>query len=232
MKFELAGLSVMICMPTHRDLPPQTVCSMLETQHELLARGIPFEFQMQVGGSLVHHSRTKCAHLFLKSECNRLFWIDSDIVWSPQDFCRLLAMSTKMECVSAIYPSKSDPADFYLRCDDINAPIEANEFGCLPLKGLGLGFTVVHRKVIEELSEKAPKRKINGIDELIPSIFRLDHEGDEERGEDMAFFSDVRALGYKVHLDPAISLGHIGPKEYRADFMGLLKATPPKELAA
>ena len=31
----------------------------------------------------------------------------------------------------------------------------------------------------------------------------------------MAFFADVRALGYAVNLDPSISLGHIGPKEYQ-----------------
>ena len=231
MKFDLAGLSVMICMPTHRDIHPKTVGALLETQHELIARGLQFEVQMQVGGSLVHHSRSKCAYLFLKSDCNRLFWIDSDMVWSAADFFRLLAMSTKMECVSAIYPSKSDPADFYLRVNDLSEPFEANEYGCFSLNGLGLGFTVVQRKVIQQLSDNAPKRKFNGMDELLPSIFRLDHEGDEERGEDMAFFSDVRALGYKVHLDPSISLGHVGSKEYRADFMDLLKATP-KELAA
>lgn len=232
MKFDISGLRPMICMPVHRDLHPLVVSALMETQREIIARGLPFDLQMQVGGSLVHHSRSKCAHLFLKSDCNRLFWIDSDIVWRPDDFCRLLAMSTKMECISAIYPSKSDPAAFYLRVDDINAPVQANEYGCLPLKGLGLGFTVVHRKVIEQLSDSAPKRKINGVDEPIPSIFRLDHDGEEERGEDMAFFSDVRALGYTVNLDPSISLGHIGPKEYRADFSASLKVEKAPRLVA
>jgi hypothetical protein len=36
----------------------------------------------------------------------------------------------------------------------------------------------------------------------------------EERGEDAIFFSDVRALGYKVWIDPTIRLGHVGPKIY------------------
>jgi hypothetical protein len=40
----------------------------------------------------------------------------------------------------------------------------------------------------------------------------------EERGKDAMFFSDVRALGYKVWIDvwidPTIKLGHVGPEIY------------------
>jgi hypothetical protein len=34
-------------------------------------------------------------------------------------------------------------------------------------------------------------------------------------GEDVAFFADVRALGFKVWLDATINLGHVGAKVYR-----------------
>ena len=49
----------------------------------------------------------------------------------------------------------------------------------------------------------------------IPSIFRCDDEGGEARGEDFAFFADVRALGYDVCLDPRALLGHVGTKNYK-----------------
>jgi hypothetical protein len=31
----------------------------------------------------------------------------------------------------------------------------------------------------------------------------------------MAFFADIRELGHKVWLDPAVNLGHVGTKEFR-----------------
>jgi hypothetical protein len=39
------------------------------------------------------------------------------------------------------------------------------------------------------------------------------------RGEDGAFFDDIRALGHKVWLDPTIELGHVGTKVYRVASM-------------
>ena len=177
---------------------------------------------MQVGCSLIHHARTKVCHRFLQSDANRLFWIDSDIEWKISDFLRLLALSTKLECVSGIYSAKTDPPVFFVNVDDPTGELETNEYGCLPMKGLGIGFTVIQRKVIQELSARAPLRRYPGFDEKIPKVFRCDDDGDDDRGEDMAFFSDVNALGYKVWLDPSIVLGHIGPKVYSAKFTDYL----------
>ena len=50
-------------------------------------------------------------------------------------------------------------------------------------------------------------------------IFRFDEPNGEARGEDIAFFADVCDLGYKVNLDPTVTLGHIGEKEFRASFL-------------
>ncbi len=58
-----------------------------------------------------------------------------------------------------------------------------------------------------------------GRDKPIARIFRCDSDKGWFRGEDMAFFADVRALGYQTNLDPQIDLGHIGPKEYRGSIL-------------
>ena len=221
MKFDMAGVSVMLAMPTHRDINPLTVRSLLETQEACIKRGIQLEVQMQVGTSLVHHARTKAADLFLRSECNRLFFIDSDIVWSGDDFIRMVALSTRMECVTAIYTCKVDPPRFCLNVDDPTAVMKTNEFGCLPMQGggMGLGYTIIQRGVIEELSAKAPLAKFPDIDQPVSYVFRCDIHNGDARGEDMAFFADVRDLGYVVNLDPHVTLGHVGAKEYRASIL-------------
>lgn len=213
----------MIAMPVSRDIPPSTVKSLLETQAECLRRGMSIDIEFNVG-STVFHARSQRAHAFLKSPCNRFFQIDSDMVWTADDFMRLVALSTKMDCVCGIYTARCDPPKFFINVDDLHAPMVANEYGCLPIKGCGLGFTIVTRRVIEQLAEKAPKIWFpQAPDEKVAKIFRFDEPNGEARGEDMAFFQDVLDLGYSVNLDPNITLGHVGDKEFRASFMDSLQ---------
>lgn len=221
MEFGMAGISCFLAMPTHRDIPAQTVISLLETQSEMQARGIPLKVYLEVGGSLVHHSRTSLVHQFLKTDCTRIFWVDSDITWQAKDFIRLLALSTKMDVVCAAYPVKQDPPLFFLRYDESDAH-KTNEYGCLSVKGAGLGFAVITRQVIEQLSAKAPMIKFPFQQECIPGVFRCDVDNGEARGEDMAFFSDICDLGYVVNLDPSVSLGHIGSKVYSGSVASMM----------
>lgn len=213
-ELSIQDVSVMLAMPTHRDIPVPTVVSLLETADLMRTKGIPFEIQMQVGGSIIETARSKVASLFLQSDKSRLFWVDSDIKWKADDFLRLLALSTKMPVVSGIYPSKSDPPLFFLSVE--KSEVETNEFGCFPVKGVGLGFTVIRRDVIESLAKDAPLLKFPDLPEPIPHIFRCDSENGEFRGEDMAFFADIRALGHPVFIDPSVTLGHVGSKTYTA----------------
>lgn len=239
----MAGVSVMLAMPVHRDIPPDTVMSVVETVEELKNQGIPFTFHMQAGGSLVHHARALLVHAFLKEKYNRLFWLDSDIKWRPADFVRLLALSTQMEIVCGAYPVKQDPPLFMLGL--MNRVVESNKFGCIPVKGVGLGFTVMQRKILEQLSIAAPKLKYPEYNEPVARVFRCDQEmydpshelsaqgfEGEVRGEDMAFFADIRKLGYTINLDPSITLGHIGSKTYSGSIGYFLTKMDETEEAA
>jgi hypothetical protein len=224
MKLSLAGLSVFIGIPTSRDFPPETVASLISTARLLIERGIPFDMEIIAGGSIIEAARTRVAHRFLMSDKNRLFWIDSDITWDAEDFVKILALSSELECVGCVYPVKQEPTKFFLNLDT-DTDLASNDFQCFELNGLsGLGFACVQRKVMEQLAEKAPKLLFGDNPEPMPHIFRCDTSGKAFRGEDMAFFDDVRDLGYKVNLFPHVKLGHVGPKTYKADFMETLKA--------
>lgn len=216
-------------MPVHRDLPWQVVKSLVETQDVFRAKGIPLTIQMQVGSSIIEAARTKAAHEFLQSKATRLFWVDSDIAWNPPDFLRLALFSTKMDVVCGAYCSKKDEPAFMIAGFTDN--VHSNEYGCIEMQGLGLGFTCVHRKIMEELAAKARRMKFPDIAEPVPHIFRCDTTGNEFRGEDVAFFSDVRALGYKVWVDPSITLQHIGNKAYSARFLDSLVTAPVLDAA-
>ncbi len=224
MQFDLAGVSAYVAMPVFSDVPAATVRSLLETQAACNKQGIVLDIEMNVG-STVFHARSMAAHRFLQGDCTRLFMIDSDMVWTADDFFRLLALSTKMDCVSATYTARTDPPRFYVGLD--STTVEANEYGCIPINGVGLGFTVVSRALVQKLSDEAPRITfpVTMPGEVVPKIFRFDEPNGEARGEDMAFFSDVRAAGFQPWLDLGIELGHVGAKEYRAKFSDYLSKT-------
>jgi len=216
-----AKTSVMIAMPIHRDVPFETVLSLMKTQRLALEKGLKIDVLIRFGNSSAGNARTGMTYDFLQTEYTHLFWIDSDMMWEPVDFTTILALATHLECVGAGYPFKHDPPEASLTTLE-NMPVEANEYGCFPMRGFGLGFTCVQRHVMEKLSEKAPLRRYPQVDHPIPKVFRADDENGNDRTEDYCFFEDVRSLGYQAWLYPDVTIGHIGRKVYKTpikDFM-------------
>jgi hypothetical protein len=95
--------------------------------------------------------------------------------WGEPEFIRLLALSTKMDIVAGAYQGRYDPPDFHLRAPgNVTTPdqLEENEFGCIKLAGIGMGFTAVSRKVMERLAKNAPVIKYRE-DDILPELFRF-----------------------------------------------------------
>jgi hypothetical protein len=217
-RLDIAGQHVFLAMPAHQNMHPNTVVSLLKTQREFHERGVPLDVAVIYGNSLVHHARSKIAWDFLQTKATRLFWVDSDMEWEPKDFVRLVALTSVMDMVAGAYSAKQDPPLVMVK--NVN-DLHSNRYGCITLDGLGMGFTCMTREVVEALAENAPRVSFNGTDELIPHIFHYDGRG--AGGEDMAFFADAKALGYQLWVDPSITLGHIGPKVYRASLKDYLQ---------
>lgn len=207
----------MVAVPSTRgDFHVSTVNSLLQTQDACHQYGVELEVSFMTG-SLVHHARSALAHLFLKGDWSRIFWIDSDIVWEPVAFFKLLVHSLKHDCVVGIYPRRNEGAPgHYMRfAEEGDATLDDD--GLVQITGCGLGFACVRRGVIEHLSKLAPKLK-HGNPEPIPYLFRQDDDGEEARGEDYAFWADVIEAGYKIYADPSVTLGHFGNKVYRCSW--------------
>jgi hypothetical protein len=221
MEFDLQGVRVMLGIPVNRDFPWQTVKSLMQTVLMLQAKDVPYEVRLITGCSVVSYARTRVADAFLKSECTHLFMLDSDQSWAEEDFMRVLCLATKLELVGAIYPAKKLPITFLMMPEATT--VATNDYGCVPVKGMGLGFTCVSRRVIRQLAEKSPKVKFPESDEPIAHLFRDDDlfQG-SARGEDMSFFSDCKDMGYTAWLEPSAEIGHIGSHEFKASFKSLM----------
>jgi len=219
-EIDLSKVSVQISIPNHRYFPEKTVIALVDTAITLTRNQRPFSVLCQSGGD-IYRDRSILVHEFLKSRHTHLFWIDSDMNWKAADFMKVLALSTMMPMVAATYLSKSDEHKKWLV--RIRGKIQRNEWGCLPVNGVGLGFCCIQRKVIEQLAAKAPRYTFPDQPEPIAMVFRADNENGAYLGEDIAFFKDAGELGYKVWLDPAIDLGHFGQKEFKGSFLDFLE---------
>lgn len=185
--------------------------SLARTLHACGASGIDVDATMEVS-AVVTSARDLVLDDFLQSGKQKLFWIDSDMAWEPEAFFRLLAMSTLHDVVCAAYPVKSDRAEYQIFMDP--EPQEANEHGLLQIYGTGLGFAVADRAICGKIALRAPRVFDPASGREFASVFRVDAIDGKRRSEDIAFLADIRDLGHTVWLDPSISLGHIGDRQW------------------
>lgn len=201
-----------------RDITIPTMMSLIGTIQELNAYGIPYHVHVSLG-DVIDHARSYAVARFLKTDSNRLFFFDSDIVWHKEDAIKVLAYSVEYEVIGSAYRAKKDPP-FYLWNPHENwhaaHQLRPDARGCIPVGGMGLGFTCIQRTVLEQLSAKAPVRAHTLHEAPFPDVFRFDRIGPagDLRGEDFTFFADVRDLGYVPMMQPSIELGHVGMKEF------------------
>jgi hypothetical protein len=185
--------------------------SYIETVRACNLYGVEFETCF-VSCSLVTDARILCAQKFLESDFSHLFFIDADIQWTATDFLKVLLKARTRDCVVGIYPRRRDPPAYFVRFVDKKAL--PDEEGLLEIEGTGLGFACIQRKVIERIAETQPKLKYPFAPEPVPRLFRIDDDGTNSRGEDYAFWADVREQGFRVWADATCSIGHIGKKLY------------------
>lgn len=224
MNVDLAGVSVCIGMPVYGKIPPHTTLSLARTSLMCGAGGIDLSLCMEVRG-IVEWARDAVLDSFLASKAQKLFWIDSDMVWEPDVFLRLLALSTMRDVVCAAYRSKTDEPTYQINGtgkDEIN-----DELGLIPIRGIGLGFSIMDRKVCEAVSAGKPIVHDDILDRDMRSVFRTsDIIGGKRIGEDIAFFNDIGALGHRIWLDPSVTLGHVGDKMWTGRAADVLGSNP------
>lgn len=215
---------VMIGMPVGSgSVPWPTAMSLMNSVRVCDREKIPVRISASVGCSVVQWARNAVVAEFLKSDATHLFWIDSDIVWTPNDFIRLAAFGAAYDVIGATYPFKSDPPTCLLNTPGAEDEYEINGHGNVRVSSLGLGFTLVKRDVIVRLAETKPtvNDPLNGI--TGPDMFAVGRRPDGTAyGEDIKFFDDVHDLGYAVWLDPSINLGHVGQKIYQGSVIDML----------
>ena len=199
-------------------VPIETAVHFANTVADLKEAKISVSMQWGSESALIDLCRSRLVKVFLeKTKCQKLFFIDSDIIFKPDDVKRLLYHSMKYPVVGAVYPRRKDPAAFYLKAKAMQ--LETNEDGLIEVLGFGAGFVVIDRSVFEKMApfvaEVDTDRETN-----LKMFFDIRILGREYHGEDISFYRRwTEECGGSIFIDPTINLKHIGSREFDYKFM-------------
>jgi hypothetical protein len=235
--------SVALCVPCYGgQIHAKTAKSIAVALRALDVAGLHVEWMTIEHESLVQRARNVLAHLFLKSRCERMVFIDADIVFHPQSLANLLERNEDL--VGAAYPRKcinwesvrtaaaaGEPdlqryaADFVvnvLRPHEgvVEAPVRDS---CLvEVEALATGFLSISRECLYKMCEAYPETVYSDdsrqhAGEGIHALFDGGIVGQRYLSEDYLFCHRWRAIGGQCWLHIGIPLGHIGQHTYAGD---------------
>ena len=169
--------------------------------------------------SSIDNGRSVLATLFLKGDCDYLLFIDDDMAWAADLPLRLI--NENVDIVGVPYPKKKVKPEFTLHHNDSVASM-CDRPWMVMVNSLGMGMTLIHRRVFEKLKEHVPEyhcysSEINDPQRL---FFRHDLVRDPKDGklkyesEDFHFCLLAREIGFEVwaYVDEPIS--HIGRRAF------------------
>lgn len=208
---------VFVALPVYGWVPMQFANCL-----EALFRNPPCEMMRRsiCGDSLVSRARNTLTAEFLRSDCTHLLFIDSDLIFSPDQVARLL--SHDKEVAAGFYPKKQDGALRWV-CNANLDETEADENGLQEVRYMGTGFLMVKREVFTKmLSEFRREMEYNPDhaphrtewDFWAVGPYKFDNGLTRYLSEDWYFCQRWLDMGGKVFADTRIICRHIGHAVY------------------
>lgn len=221
---------IYIATPAYDEPCTDYTKSLLGTM-ELFQR-VNWEVHIGILGGLcyVHTARNNLVDMFLRTACEEMIFIDSDIGWNPEELLEMCRIQHNV--VGAVAPYRSN---------DIGFPVVYKQDGEGHYRGsylpgtdacllactvLPTAMLRIQRGVFGALVEKGEALKVLdcGRDRYAPlKIFRffdfeIEHKVDEktgepyivEFGEDVTFCHKLSRSGFEIWCDPRMKLRHHG----------------------
>ena len=175
--------------------------------------------------SLISRARNAAvAHFLQDKESTHLLFIDSDIIYEPEDVIKLI--ESKKDVVGGMYPKKYIKWEHIKKNPDaerVDFPVGTsiiNKDGFIETKYAPTGFLLISKNAINKLIKAHPELKYqNDIDgygygEGFYNLFNAGVRNGVYESEDWGFSSLWRNLKEKVYIHPEVNLKHVGWHEY------------------
>lgn len=206
--------------------------SILKLLNAAKETGLNMSFYPIFFESLVSRARNAAvAHFLEDPENTHLLFIDSDIIFEPEDVFKLL--QADKEVIAGIYPKKyivwdrlkknpeAERVDF-----PMGGTLTMTEDNLIELEYLPTGFLLISRTAIEKIITAHPELKYrNDIDGYMSAgdnfydLFKVGIRNGIYESEDWGFCSLWKGVGGKVLIHPDINVKHLGWHEYSGNLM-------------
>lgn len=174
-----------------------------------------WRFQVKTGDGLISRARSIVVSRWWAETADDVFlMIDDDIVFSVEDAEKVVAEALRTEgIVCAAYPIRSGAhVAIHGKGDSEGAVTFAPDQPLVEIDYAATGFMAVHRKVIDAM---VPTMELCHADQpwsfwpLFLPMIREMGQAKAYLSEDWAFCARALDLGFKVYVDPTITLGHL-----------------------
>jgi hypothetical protein len=204
--------NVLICTPG-RSMEAEYVQSLTDTIAHLQKNGISYKYSTQYSSQVdAARESTIMGSTFLdifnnkpllgQATYDKIFWIDSDMSWTIDDFLKLY-LSDK-DIISGLYVSHEGVPMFspLQKNSHIDTRFVFNENEIFEISAAGFGFICIKNGIFESMKRPWFETKFQFL------------ESDDGRislvplGEDYSWCKSATELGYKIFLDPTVKLVH------------------------
>lgn len=212
-------MSVMIGLPAYGgNISDKTTSGLFGLGKAFVRNNINHSILISANESLITKGRSKIANFFLNNtDLEYLFFLDSDIGFSPNDVLKLLSHDKEIVC--GAYPMKTLP----LKWNFTLTEPQKREGNLIQIERIGIGFSLIHRSVFEKIISKFGEEL-----KYIPSENTIGHETTENEknnsyhffsemkidntymSEDLSFFTRAKMCGVQPWMDVSINLCHVG----------------------
>lgn len=198
-------MKLLVAIPAYSwEIHVETTRSLLNEQAFAQGAGIDMTISFVPGCSLVTMARNQCVAEFLKSDADKMVFVDADVSWEVGSLVRLAGHDA--DFVGGAYRLKQ--AEEAYPVGWLPKPELWAVDGLIEVETLPGGFLCLSRNVFERLRESMGDRTYTHYDFEGFAYFDAPFMHGRLYGEDSAFCRYWQDAGGKVWLDPELTLTH------------------------
>lgn len=231
-RFVIAPKHILFAIPTYTGgLSDATQHALLSSSTAAHKRGWATDVIQRTADSCIQRARCFLfTHFLERTQCTDLMFIDADIGWEAEGFCRL--MEHPVDIVGGAYRARS-PEEHYILRPLENELMRKPPHGLMEVEGLGTGFLRITRRAAERMVAAYPDDwytdpTCQGL--AVRNLFEFEVRDHALYSEDYNFCRRWRAIAddCKVWVDPDQLLDHVGSATFRGRLIDYLQRNMPK----
>lgn len=200
-------MKIVVAIPVYDGkLPVETARCLLNEKSAAHVLGDDIVFEFLPGCSHPAMGRNQLADAFLKSDSDRLIFLDSDVTFDVGSLLKLAHMP--VDFVGGAYRFKLRQENYPVGWNEEVKELRANAFGLLEVNSVPGGFMALSKTVFEAIKQAHPGREYEHLGKTLFCYFQMPFKNGHLCGEDSHFCMEWRQTGGKVYLDPELTLTH------------------------